>query len=89
MNRIPPTLDMTPDGGFRGPPQLGPSLSLKLLVGTVLVALIAGGVAVAAIALWVFSMVLPVLILAGVAAWGMFKYRQWQSLRGARYVRRY
>ncbi len=82
MNRIPPTLDMTPDGAFRRPPQMAPTISLKLLVGAVLVTLVAGGIAVAAIALWLLSMVLPVLILAGVAAWGMIKYRQWQSVRG-------
>ena len=87
MNRIPPTLDMTPDGAFRRPPQMAPTLSLKLLVGGVLVAMIAGGIAVAAIALWLLSMVLPVLILAGVGVWGLFKYRQWQLLRGARNLR--
>ena len=90
MNRIPPTLDMTPDGAFRRPPQVGPTLSLKLLVGAVLVAMVAGGIAVAAIALWLFSMVLPVLVVAGVAVWGLLKYRQWQLLRGgARNLRRY
>lgn len=87
MSRIPPTLDMTPDGSFRRLPAPGPSLSLKFLVGAVLLAVIAGSVAVAAFALWLFSMVLPVLVLAGVGAWGMVKYRQWQLVRANRNLR--
>ena len=35
------------------------------------------------------SMVLPVLILAGAAAWGMVRYRRWQLLRGARDIRHF
>lgn len=85
MNRIPPTIDMTPDGQFRRlPSPSGPTLSLRIMVGAVLLAMLAGSVAVAAFALWLFSLVLPVLILAGVAAWGMIKYRHWQSVRGQR-----
>ena len=87
MNRIPPTLDMLPDGSFRRPPPAGVPLSFKLLVVAVLVAVVAGAIAVAALAIWVFSMVLPILILAGAAAWATLKFRRWQSLRGARNLR--
>ena len=84
MSRIPPTLDMTPDGRLRQLPPPGPTLSLRILVGVVLLAVVAGSVAVAAFALWLFSLVLPVLVLAGVGAWGMIKYRQWQIMRAHR-----
>ena len=89
MNRIPPTLDMLPDGSFRSAsaPPNGLPLSFKLMVGAMLVALVAGAIAVAALALWLFSMVLPVLIIAGAAAWATMKFRRWQSLRGARNLR--
>jgi hypothetical protein len=88
MNRIPPTLDMLPDGSFRSSPQAARvPFSFKLTVVAVLVALVAGAIAVAALALWVLSMVLPVLILAGVAAWAAMRFRRWQLLRGARNLR--
>jgi len=89
MNRIPPTLDMLPDGSFQSPPRTaaGVPWSFKLMVGAILVALVAGAVAVAALALWVFSMALPVLIVAFLAAWVAVKFRRWQLLRGARHLR--
>ncbi len=80
MNRIPPTLDMTPDGAFRTPPRVGgrAPLSFKLLLGAVVVAVLAGAAAVAALALWVVSLLLPVMIIAAGVAWATFKYRQWR-----------
>lgn len=88
MTHIPPTLDMRLDGSFRTPPQpRGLPLSFKLMVGAILVALVAAAIAIAALALWVFSMVLPVVILAGAVAWATVKFRRWQLLRGARNLR--
>lgn len=82
MDRIPPTLDMSPDGSFRTPPRVGGGakapLSFKLLLGAVIVAVLAGAAAVAALALWVVSLLLPVAILAAAVAFGLFKYRQWR-----------
>ena len=89
MTRLPPTLDMLPDGSFRAPPPppRGVPLSFKLLVGAILVALVAAAIAVAALALWLFSMILPVVIIAGAVAWATLKFRRWQLLRGARNLR--
>lgn len=95
MNRIdpartPPVIDMTPDGRFREPlrPHAAPGVpaSVKLLIGAALVAVLAGTAAVAALALWVVSMLLPVLLIAAGVAWATFKYRQWRggSLGGQR-----
>lgn len=82
MDRIPPTLDMTPDGTFRTPPRVGGGarapLSFKLLFGAVIVAVLAGAAALAALALWVVSLLLPVIIIALGVAWGTYKYRQWR-----------
>ena len=86
MNRNPPVIDMTLDGAFRTPPRVaaGVPLSFKVLVGAVLVAVMAGATAMAALAIWVASLLLPVLIVAAGVAWAMVHYRRWQALRGGR-----
>lgn len=86
MDRIPPTLDMTPDGAFRTPPRVAGKapLSFKLLLGAVIVAVLAGAAAIAALALWFVTLLLPVAIIAAVFAWGMFKYRQWRRRSSGR-----
>lgn len=89
MNHTPPTLDMRLDGTFRTPPRAGLPLSFKLMLGGVVIALTAGAVAFAALALWVLSMALPVIIVAGVFAWAMMRFRRWQAARqttGARSI---
>ena len=89
MNHEPPTIDMRPDGSFLPPPGRRPMVpwSTKLLLGAIAVAALAVSVAVAALAIWVVSLVLPVAIIAGFAAWLMFKWRRWQLLRGQPLVR--
>ena len=83
MTNRPPTLDMRLDGSFRTPPPVGVPLSVKLMLGGIVVALGAGAIAFAALALWVLSMALPVIIVAGLFAWGMMRYRRWQAVRAA------
>lgn len=83
MNHMPPTLDMRLDGSFRTPPRAGAPLSFKLMLGGLVVALGAGAIAFAALALWVLSMALPVIIVAGVFAWCMMRFRRWQAMRAA------
>ena len=46
-----------------------------------MIALAAGAIVFAALALWVLSMALPVLLVAGVVAWGAMRFRRWQALR--------
>ena len=89
MNHIPPTLDMQLDGSFRTPPRAGVPLSFKLMLGAIMVAVVGGAIAFAALALWVFSMVLPVVVVAGLFAWATMQYRRWQALRGGRTLRRF
>ena len=81
MTNKPPTLDMRLDGSFRTPPRAGVPLSFKLMMGGFLVALTAGAVAFAALAIWIFSMILPVLVVAGLFGWGMLRFRRWQAMR--------
>ncbi len=82
MTKTPPTLDMRLDGSFRTPPRAGVPLSFKLMLGGIVVALVAGVIAFAALALWVLSMALPVIIVAGLFAWCMMRFRRWQAARG-------
>ena len=82
--RTPPVIDMTPDGRFREPLRQGPMrggipASFKLLVGAAVVAVLAGTAAVAALALWLVSMLLPLMVVAGGVAYAAFKYRQWRG----------
>ena len=94
---MPPVIDMTPDGRFPEPARqratFGPAsrvpVSFKLLIGAVVVALLAGTAAVAALALWIVSMLLPVMVIAGGVAYVAFKYRQWRGATAPRrFVRR-
>ena len=79
MDRIPPVLDMTADGQFRAPPRPRQvPLSFKLMIGAAVIAVLAGAAAVAALALWVVSLILPVAIIAAAVAWVSFKYRRWR-----------
>ena len=84
--RRPPVIDMTPDGRFREPLRqragIGANgrlpVSVKLLLGAAVVAVLAGTAAVAALALWVVSMLLPVMVIAAGVAYAAYKYRQWR-----------
>ncbi len=82
MNRIPPVIDMAPDGTFRTKPSgMRAPLSFKLLLGATIVAVLAGAAAVAALALWIAALLLPVVVIAAAVAYGAYKYRNWR--RGA------
>jgi hypothetical protein len=49
----------------------------------VVVAVIAGVVAVAALALWLAVLLIPVMIIAGAIAYGAFRWRMWKLGRSA------
>ena len=78
---------MTLEGEFVAPPTA--PLSSRILVWAVLVAVIAGGLTLAFVALWIAMLVLPVAVGAGVVAYLLFRYKMWraqQSLQGQRGV---
>ena len=76
-----PQLDMTPDGQFLEPPRESPAE--KLVRYGVVVAVIAGVLAVAALALWLAVLLIPVVIIAGAVAYGAFRWRMWKLGRSA------
>jgi hypothetical protein len=77
--RRPPELDMTIEGEFVKPTP--PPLSARILMWAVIVAVIAGGLALAAFALWLALLILPVAFGAAVIAWAMLRYRVWRAQR--------
>jgi len=83
--RPPPVLDMTPDGGFRDPPQPGPFDRLLLRVGgaAALVVVGVGALGLAALALVVLGFLIPVLIGAGAVAFGSLWWRARRAQRPA------
>ncbi len=70
-------LDMSPDGEFRTPPRA--PLTSKIFACAVLIAVIAGGLAFAAFALWVALLLIPVVILAVLVAVLTLRFRLWQA----------
>jgi hypothetical protein len=79
MTQRPPELDMTLEGTYRTPPR--PPLLTRILIWAVIVAVIAGALALAAFALWVALLVLPVAIGAAVIAWGIWRFQVWRATK--------
>jgi hypothetical protein len=85
--RRPPELEMTLEGEFVAPPAT-PIVS-RIFMWAVVIAVLAGALSVAAFALWIALLILPVALGAAVVAWAMFRYRLWraqQSMGGQRNV---
>lgn len=82
-----PQLDLRSDGSFAVPPRPGLPWPARIGIAAALVALVGAGIAGAALALWLVLMLLPVIVLAALIAWGAFRFQLWRGRRGAR-VRR-
>jgi hypothetical protein len=75
--RHPPELEMTVNGEFVSPPRV--PISSRILVWAIVVAIVAGALSLAALALWVALLILPVALGAAVVAWALFRYRVWRA----------
>jgi membrane protein implicated in regulation of membrane protease activity len=73
----PPELDMTIDGEFVSPPT--PPLSSRIMLWAFIIAVIAGALSLAAFALWLAMLVLPVALGAAAIAWVTYRYRIWRA----------
>ncbi len=74
-------IDMTAQGEFAAEaaqPVAAPFL-FKLGLGAALVAIVAGAVAVAAVFLWVASVLVPVALVATAVAYGAFRFQLWRA----------
>ncbi len=79
-NRPPQLLDMTPQGEFVTKP-VRSTWPLRLGVGAALIAVAASGLLLAALFLWVASILMPVALLAAVVAYAAFRFQAWQRKR--------
>jgi len=88
-DRAPRTIDMTTDGEFVVPEAQpgrpgntsGSLWALRLGIGAALVAALAGVLAIAAVFLWVASVMIPVALVAGVVAYAAFRFQAWRLRR--------
>jgi len=76
-DRYPPELEMRADGSFRMPPR--PPLLTRLFIWAAVIAVIAGGLALAAFALWLALFLAPIALAAGVIAWLAFRFQLWRA----------
>jgi len=78
-DRIPPELDLLPDGSYR--PRLPPMAS-RIFAWAIVIAAVAAALAVAAVALWFALILIPVVVVAGLIAWLAFRYQLWRAGQG-------
>jgi hypothetical protein len=76
-DRVPPELEMRADGSFRVPPR--PPILTRIFIWAAVIAVIAGGLALAAFALWIALILVPVALLAAVIAWLAFRFQLWRA----------
>ena len=73
------TIDMTPEGQFRGPPPT--PWASRILRYAIVVGVLAAGLAMAAFALWFALMLIPIVIGAALVAYAAFRWRLWKARR--------
>jgi 4-hydroxybenzoate polyprenyltransferase len=75
-DRMPPELDLLPDGSFR--PRRAPVAS-RIFAWAIVIAAAAAALAVAAFALWFALILIPVVLVAALIAWLAFRYQMWRA----------
>jgi fatty acid desaturase len=81
-DRMPPELDLLPDGSYR---PRRPPMAARVFAWAMVIAAVAAALAVAAFALWIALILIPVVVLAGLIAWLAFRYQMWRvGTRGQR-----
>ena len=79
-DRIPPELDLLPDGSFRS---RQPPFAARVFRWAVIVAVLAGALALAALALWFALVLIPIVLGAAVIAWLALRYQLWRARRSS------
>ncbi|MCW3476796.1 hypothetical protein [Limobrevibacterium gyesilva] len=74
-------LNMTPEGEFLDPPPA--SLATRVFRAALIIAVVAAGLALAALALWFALMLIPIAAGAALIAWGAFRWRVWRARRSS------
>jgi fatty acid desaturase len=75
-DRRPPEIELLPDGSYR---PRRPPIAARVFAWAVVIAIVAGAFAVAALALWFALILIPVVVVAGLIAWLAFRYQLWRT----------
>ncbi len=75
-DRMPPELDLLPDGSYR---PRRPPMASRIFTWAVIIAVVAAALAVAAVALWFALVLIPVVVIAALIAWLAFRYQLWRA----------
>ena len=78
-DRIPPELDLLPDGSYR---PRRPPMASRIFAWAIVTAAVAAALALAAVALWFALILIPVVVVAGLIAWLAFRYQLWRAGQG-------
>jgi hypothetical protein len=76
QDRRPVELEMNLQGEFVSPPR--PSLLNRVMIWAIAIAVLAGSLTIAALALWLALIILPVALGAAVIAYGIWRYQMWR-----------
>ena len=79
--RPPPQIDMVIDRTWF--PSRA-SLPMKIAGVAIIVAVLAGALAVAVLALWLLAALIPIAVVAGVIAWAAIRFQLWRTRRAYR-----
>ncbi len=75
-DRRPPEIELSPDGSYR---PRRPPIAARIFAWAVVIAVVAGAFAVAAFALWLALILIPVVVAAALIAWLAFRYQLWRA----------
>ena len=75
-HRSPPELDLLPDGSYR--PRRQP-VAARIFAWAIVIAVVAGALAVAALALWFALILIPVMLVTDLIAWLAFRFQLWRT----------
>ncbi len=75
--RFPPMIEMSVDGRFIDPRRL--SWPVRIAGIALTVAVVAGALGVAALALWIATMLIPLAVLAACVAWVAYRFQAWRQ----------
>ncbi len=78
QDRLPPQIEMRLDGDLL-PPR--PTWPMRLAGAAIIVAVLTGVIAVAALAFWLALALIPVALVAGVVAWAAIRFQLWRNGR--------
>ncbi len=78
QHRLPPQIEMRLDGDLLPP---HPTWPMRLAGAAIIVAVLTGVIAVAALAFWLALALIPVALVAGVVAWAAIRFQVWRNGR--------